>query len=502
MEARQIYKDIARRTGGDIYIGVVGPVRSGKSTFIKSFMETAVIPNIVGEYDKKKARDELPQSADGKTVMTAEPKFIPDEAIDVRFADGATVKMRMIDCVGYLIPDALGMTEDGEVRMVKTPWSEEAIPFSEAAEQGTDKVIREHSTVGMLVSCDGSFGEIPRESYVEAEERIARELKELGKPFVLILNSKEPSSQSSENLAMELEKKYNCPVALVNCLELDSADIENILEILLYEFPVTEIEISLPEWISALPEGHSLYSVLIECLKASSQGVSHLSDIRAFSERLGADLENSILNETGMKGTEVKIKNCDLATGKAIVDINLPKGLYYNIICDMTGLCITNEGELIEALLELSKSKNEFEKYKDAIEELEKGGYGIVMPKMENLVLEEPQIVKSAGAFGVSLKAKAHSIHMISAEIETEINPIVGTQDQAEEIIQRLVEEYEENPQSLWESNVFGKSLYELVNDGLHTKVAHLSGESREKLSETLSRIVNEGSNGLICILV
>ncbi len=502
MEARKIYKDIAKRTGGDIYIGVVGPVRSGKSTFINKFMETAVIPNISGEYDKKRARDELPQSAEGKTVMTAEPKFIPDEAVDVFFGDGVSVRMRMIDCVGYLIPGALGMTEDGDVRMVKTPWSEEAIPFEQAAEEGTARVMKEHSTVGMLVTCDGSFGDIPRESYVEAEARIAKEMKEIGKPFALILNSKYPNSPEAEDLAMTLEEKYGCPVALVNCLELEGEDIEGILEMLLYEFPVTEIKVRLPGWISAIPSNHSLNDAVLGAIKESAGKVSTISDMRAFCESLQNQLIEKLPKKTENNECCVKIASSELSSGRIEVSVELPDELYYSIICDLTGIEVSSQMELIAVLLELSKTREEYEKYKDAIEQLEGGGYGIVMPKLNDLTLLEPEVIKNSGSFGVRLQAKAQSIHMIKADIETEINPIVGTQDQAEEIIQRLIEEYEEDPAKLWESNIFGKSLYELVNDGLNKKIDHLSAESREKLSETLSRIVNESSNGLICILV
>lgn len=502
MEARKIYADIAKRTGGDIYIGVVGPVRSGKSTFINKFMETAVIPNIVGDYDKKKARDELPQSAEGKTVMTAEPKFIPDEAVNVSFTDGVSVRMRMIDCVGYLIPGALGMTEDGEVRMVKTPWSDEAVPFEKAAEEGTAKVMREHSTVGMLITSDGSFGEIPRENYIEAEERIVRELKEAGKPFALILNSKEPQSDNAERLAMELEEKYSCPVALLNCLSLDSHDIESILEMLLYEFPITKISVNLPKWTSAIPEKHPLWESLIKCAKDTAKEVKVISDVRAFVKSLEKALKEETSNIYGELDCSAKISSCELSSGEACVSVNLPEKLYYRIICDLTGLKVSSQGELIDVLLELSKSKEELQKYRDAIDQLERGGYGIVMPKIEDLTLSEPEIIKSAGSYGVCIKAKAESIHMIRSEIETEINPIVGTQDQAEEMIQRLISEYEDDPLKLWETNIFGKSLYELVNDGLRTKIEHLSEDSREKLSETLSRIINESANGLICILL
>ena len=494
--------DIAERTGGDIYIGVVGPVRSGKSTFINKFMEAVVIPNIVGEYDKKKARDELPQSAEGKTVMTAEPKFIPDDAVNVSFGDGVGVRMRMIDCVGYLIPGALGMTEDGEVRMVKTPWSDEAIPFALAAEQGTEKVIKEHSTVGMVVTCDGSFGDIPRENYVEAEERIIKEMNEIGKPFVLILNSKEPTSEDAENLAMRLEEKYNCPVALVNCLELDSEDVESILEMLLYEFPVTRISIKLPQWISAVPDGHNLNTMIIRCMKDTAKKVRSINDVREFCSCFETMISECISSEEQNEVCKVTVDSSDLSSGIVEISLVLPEYIYYSIICDITGLCVSSQSELISVLLDLSRKKKELEKYTDAIGQLDRGGYGIVMPKLEDLRLSEPVVIRSSGSYGVCLKAKAESVHMIKADIETEINPIVGTQEQAEEIIQRLIAEYEDDPAKLWESNIFGKSLYELVNDGLNKKIDHLSSESREKLSETLSRIVNESSNGLICILV
>ncbi|MBQ3528691.1 MAG: stage IV sporulation protein A [Clostridia bacterium] len=502
MNSREIYKDIAARTGGDIYIGVVGPVRSGKSTFIKRFMETAVIPNIKGEYEKKRASDELPQSADGKTVMTAEPKFVPDEAVTVTFSEGSNIKMRMVDCVGYIIPGVLGTTEEGVDRMIKTPWSDEPMSFEAAAEQGTLKVMRDHSTVGIIVTSDGTIGEIDRESYVEAEERIVNELKEIGKPFVLVLNSSRPDSSASEELALKLEKKYSCPVALLNCLELDTDDIEGIIEMLLYEFPVAEIDVSLPQWLSALPDSHELSDTVLKCIRSAAYNIKHLSDMRKFVSSLEAELKDSISNLPSEYTVPVSVKSSDLSSGIASVEIKLPESIYYNIINDLTGLSISGRGELITALMELSKIRREYEKYSEAMAQLEERGYGIVMPKISDLELCEPEVIKSSGSYGVKIRATADSIHMIKANIETEINPIVGTQDQAEEIIQRLVNEYEEEPAKIWESNIFGKSLYELVNDGLDAKINHLSEESREKLSETLSRIINESSNGLICILL
>lgn len=500
MDKREIYQDIAVRTDGDVYIGVVGPVRCGKSTFIKKFMETSVIPNISGEYDRKRASDELPQSAGGKTVMTTEPKFIPDEAVEMSFGDNVSVRVRMIDCVGYMIPDALGDTEDGQIRMVKTPWSDESVPFEIAAEEGTRKVIREHSTVGMLVTCDGSFGDIPRENYIEAEEKTAAELKSIGKPFAVILNSKDPSSAEAEELALELEKKYDAPVALVNCLELDTEDVEGILEMLLYEFPVTEIDVSLPGWVSALPIGHSFTEKVISSMKNSYPLVRCLNDSQKFADTLGDMLSEG----EGGNGKKIigEVTGTDLATGVVSVEVKVPDCYYYNVLCDLTGICVSNEKELVSVMMNLSDAKRELEKYETAITDLENTGYGIVIPDIEDLKLEDPQIIRQSGSYGVKLRARASSIHMIRADIETEINPIVGTEEQSEEMIKYLTSQFEDDPQKLWESNIFGKSLYQLVNDGLHTKLMHLNPESREKLSETLSRIVNESSNGLICILL
>ncbi len=408
----------------------------------------------------------------------------------------------MIDCVGYLVPEALGTTENGEVRMVKTPWSEEPVPFEEAAETGTRKVICDHSTVGMLVTCDGSFGDIPRENYVEAEERIAHELKELGKPFAIILNSSRPGSPQAESLAMELEKKYNAPVALINCLELDAEDVGHILEMLLYEFPIQEIALQLPGWVSALPREHKLTEVIINILSDIVGDIKNLNDVSAFTGKLEEQLSQEIEARYESGGVTAGITSTDLGTGVATVTLQFPQSMYYNIICDLTGICVRNEKELISVMLSLSDAKRELDKYAQAIEQMETDGYGIVLPGVEGLKLEEPEIIRQSGAYGVKLKASAPSIHMIKATIETEINPIVGTEEQSEELIQRLMSDFEEEPQKVWESNIFGKSLYQLVNDGLHTKLEHLSEESRDKLSDTLSRIVNEGSGGLICIIL
>lgn len=502
METNVIYKDIATRTGGDIYIGVVGPVRCGKSTFIKKFMEEAVIPGITNEYDKKRTTDELPQSSSGKTVMTTEPKFIPDEAVKVSFDGSSQLRVKMIDCVGYMIPEALGATEEGSARMVKTPWSDDLLPFEKAAEIGTHRVITEHSTVGVLVTTDGSFGEIRRDSYIDAEKRIVNELKELGKPFIIVLNSSDPDNEDTIKLAIELENDYKAPVALINCLDLDFNDISHIFEMLLYEFPINEITFNLPAWLSALKSDHRLIDMITSSIKEVLPAIHNLSDIKKFIFKLKEKMNlmcADIFNECNFNIISEKV---EIGSGNITLKLMLPEKLYYEILSEHTGLQVKNQSHLISVLTELAKAKKEFDKYKKAISDLEENGYGIVLPDVENMSIEEPQIIRQSGSFGVKLKATAPSVHMIRANIQTEINPIVGSEEQSEELIRCIVEEFENNPEKMWEMNIFGKSLYELLSDGLHTKLAHLSDDSREKLSETLSRIINEGSGGLICIIL
>ncbi len=492
MTEHSIYKDIAERTGGDIYVGVVGPVRSGKSTFIKRFMESVVLPNIGEGYSRDRARDELPQSAAGKTVMTTEPKFIPEDAVPILLDDNARMQVRMIDCVGYLIPEAMGAIENGQPRMVRTPWREEPMPFVEAAEMGTHKVITEHSTIGMLVTTDGSIGEIPRDAYVEAEERIVKELKELGKPFAVILNSAIPESDSARDLALELEEKYGVPVALVSCLDLDAEDIRHILGLVLEEFPVAEITVQLPAWTTALEEHHKIRMSLQASLCKCAEKVRRMGEVKAAFAELA---ENEYVEE-------VRPALLDLGSGRATLSATMPSQLYYDTISELSGFSIANEQELISLMRELSEVKAKYDKVADALDEVNARGYGIVMPDVEDLHLEEPQIVKQSGGYGVKLRAAAQSVHMIRANIETEINPIVGTEQQSEDLVRYMLKEFEEDPKSIWASNLFGKSLYELVNEGLHTKLDHMPDESRQKLSETLERIINEGSSGLICILL
>ncbi len=492
MSEHSIYSDIAKRTGGDIYIGVVGPVRSGKSTFIKRFMESMVLPNIKEGYQRDRARDELPQSAGGRTVMTTEPKFIPDSAVTVEMGEGESMRVKMIDCVGYIVPDALGTVEEGQPRMVRTPWRAEPMPFVEAAELGTKKVINEHSTIGMLVTTDGSMGEIPRDSYVEAEERVVKELKAIGKPFAIILNSANPSNEKSIALGVALEEKYGAPVALVNCLELDGEDIKNILQMVLCEFPLTEVRVALPEWMQALDVSHPVKRSIYDCICKCAQGLSKIGDVKVAFSGLS---KNEYIDR-------FSFDNIDYGCGKARLSVSCSRELYFKVIGELTGFDISSEEQLVYMLKEYSAKKSEFDRVAEALADAERCGYGIVMPEAAELRLEEPEIVKQAGGYGVKLRASAQSIHMIRANIETEISPMVGSEQKSEDLVRYMLEEFEEDPRKIWESNMFGKSLYELMNEGLHTKLDHMPEESRTKLSETLERIINEGSGGLICIIL
>ena len=487
-----VYRDIAERTGGDIYIGVVGPVRTGKSTFIKRFMEELVLPNITGGYSRDRARDELPQSAAGKTVMTTEPKFIPDEAIPITLGDGGTLRVRMIDCVGYIVPDALGAIENDRPRMVHTPWSDEPVPFVEAAEEGTRKVIREHSTIGMVVTTDGSIGEIPRSAYEEAEARVVSELREIGKPFAVILNSAHPEAAESVELGHSLEAKYGVPVALVSCLELDAEDIRQILSMVLNEFAVTEVAIKLPEWISALEPSHRIRSSIEASVRECAAAAEKAGDIVPAFSRLA---DNEYIGR-------VAINRIDLGTGCAEVEAQAADGLFYTVLGESSGFEINGEADLFRLMGELSAVKRKYDRIAEALGDAEEKGYGIVMPGVSELKLEEPQTVRQAGGFAVKLRASAESIHMIRAGIEAEINPIVGSEQQAEELIKYLRQEMESAPGAVWQSNMFGRSLYDLINDGLRSKLEHIPEDARQKLSETLERIINEGSGGLICILL
>lgn len=492
MEQRNIYKDIADRTQGDIYIGVVGPVRTGKSTLIKRFMDTLVVPNIEDDARRDRAVDELPQSAAGRTIMTTEPKFIPEEAVEIELPGNARFRVRMIDCVGYIVPGSLGYIEGDQPRMVKTPWYDHEIPFNMAAEIGTRKVISEHSTIGLVVTTDGSISDIAREEYEEAEERVVNELKEINKPFIILLNCTYPNTNNAAALAESLMEKYSVPVIPVNCLDLTEEEIRQILAQVLFEFPVKEISVDLPRWISNLTTDHWLRSKVYASVQSSAAKVTHIRDVnRLVKELCGCEyIENA------------RIAEMDLASGSARISVTMQQELFYKVLTESTGLEIANEQELMGCITQLSQIKGKYERIRGALEEVEATGYGIVMPTLEELTLEEPEIVKQGGRYGVKLKASAPSIHMMRANITTEVAPIVGSESQSEELVMYLLKEFEENPSQIWESNIFGKSLHELVNEGLHNKLYRMPSEARLKLQETIEKVINEGCSGLICIIL
>ncbi|HQD73056.1 MAG TPA: stage IV sporulation protein A [Clostridiales bacterium] len=492
MEDRNIYEDIATRTQGDIYIGVVGPVRTGKSTFIKKFMDTLVIPNIEEGYQRERAIDELPQSAAGRTIMTTEPKFIPEEAVEIKLDNNAAFRVRMIDCVGYIVPSSLGYIEGEQPRMVKTPWSDEELPFNVAAEMGTHKVIAEHSTIGLVVTTDGSISDIPRYEYEEAEERVIKELQEINKPFIVLLNCMYPQSASARSLADELSEKYQVPVVPVNCIELSENEIVAVLTQVLYEFPVKEIEVELPAWLSSLNSDHWLKSSVFGQIKTSASKLTNMRTVTYLSEEI-AEMENI---------SGANIESMSLGTGRAHIKVTMSNVLFYKVIEELTKIKIENEQDLMKTLTDLSMVKVKYERLKDALDEVEATGYGIVMPTIDELKLEEPEIMKQGGKYGVRLKASAPSVHMLRADITTEVAPIVSSESQSEELVKYLLQGFEEDPQKIWESNIFGKSLHELVNEGLKNKLFHMPADARMKLQETLERIINEGCSGLICIIL
>ena len=484
-----IYGDIARRTGGNVYIGVVGPVRTGKSTLIKRIMEQLVIPGIEDPYRKERARDELPQSGSGKTIMTSEPKFIPEEAAEIS-PDGKTkLRIRMIDSVGYMVPGAVGAEEDGSPRMVTTPWYDYEIPMTQAAELGTKKVMEEHCSIGLLVTTDGSITEIPREDYLEAERRAIQDMQKTGKPFLIIINSRNPSSDAARRVKDSIQQEYGITPLTADCQALDPEGIRDILQALLYTFPMTELRVHLPRWLDALEAEHPVKTALYQALL---QQAAQIGDIGQAEEKLQKLQELEQVQAFGLRAM-------DLADGSVACAIVLPDQLYYEILSSKAGLPIENDAQLLSLLMELAKVKREYDKISDALSAVKATGYGVVQPSAEEMKLEKPEIIRKGGAFGVKLKAGAPSIHMVRVDLDTEISPMVGDEKQSRDLIAQLTGE---DPQQLWQSHIFGKSVYDLIQEGLAAKLAQLPAEVRGKFRGTLSRIVNEGATGLICLIL
>ena len=491
MEKFDLFRDIAERTGGDIYIGVVGPVRTGKSTFIKKFMETLILPNITDPYEQERAKDELPQSAAGKTIMTTEPKFIPNEAVEVNIKENVAVRVRMVDCVGYTVEGALGYSEQDEPRMVLTPWFDNEIPFQEAAEIGTKKVITEHSTIGLVITTDGSVTDLERDKYVLPEERVINELKELEKPFLVILNTNQPTSSHTQELIAELENQYNVPVIPVDCAKLTGDDIFAILQEVLYEFPVKEVNIELPQWIEELNESHWLRQKFSVAVNETIREIKRLRDI---------DSAIDVLSESEYI-EDVVLQDMDLGSGIAVIDINVKHGLFYQVMEELTGFSISGEHHLLRLMQELAVAKKEYDKLADALEKVKETGYAVVAPQVDEMVLEEPEIIRTGNKFGVRLRATAPSLHIIKTDVQAEISPLLGTEKQSEELIQYLMREFEGEPERIWRTNLFGKSLNSLVREGIQNKLTSMPENAQVKLRDALTRIVNDGSGGLICII-
>ncbi|WP_026961986.1 stage IV sporulation protein A [Alicyclobacillus herbarius] len=492
MEKFDVFKDIAERTGGDIYLGVVGPVRTGKSTFIKKFMELIVLPNIKDEADRTRATDELPQSAAGRTIMTTEPKFIPNQSVEVSVAEGLDVNVRIVDCVGYAVEGARGYEDDNGPRMVSTPWFDDPIPFQEAAEIGTRKVISDHSTLGIVVTTDGTIAEIPRYAYVEAEERVVEELKELGKPFVVIVNSANPASQQAQDLRQELAEKYDVPVIVLSCGTLTTHEINVVLREALYEFPVKEINVNLPNWVMVLDEDHWLRQ---RFQTSVHETIRHIRRIRDIDRVVSQFSTYDFVSYAGLS-------HMDMGKGVAVIELSAPDELYDQVLTEVVGERITGRDQLLRMMKEFVHAKREYDKVAEALKMVKMTGYGIAPPALEEMTLDEPELIKQGSRFGVRLKATAPSIHMIRVDVESEFAPIVGTEKQSEELVRYLMQDFEQDPLKIWESDIFGKSLAAIVREGISGKLSLMPENAQYKLRETLQRIINEGSGGLIAIIL
>ena len=490
INTNELYNDIKNRTGGEIYIGVLGPVRTGKSTFIKRFMEEMVLPYMEDEHERSRAQDELPQSAGGRTITTTEPKFIPNEAADVVLSGDVPVSVRLIDCVGYMVEGATGHMEEDVERMVKTPWSAEEIPFTRAAEIGTRKVIKDHSTIGIVVTCDGSFGDLGRDSFLEAESRTITELQALGKPFIVLLNSAKPYAEDTRMLADEISEKYQVTVMPVNCEQLKREDINHIMENILYEFPLTMIEFYMPKWVEMLPYDHKMKQDIIARIKNLMSSLSNIRDITS-----GSFMPESEYIK------KCKLDGINMSDGSVKILLDVDDSYYYEMISDLVGETVGSEYQMLAMLKEMAKMKREYVKVLHALESVRYKGYGVVMPDREEIMLERPELIRQGNKFGVKIKAESPSIHMIKASIETEISPIVGTEEQARDLIQ-FISDTETSEEGIWETNIFGKTVEQLVNDGITGKISMINEESQVKLQETMQKIVNDCNGGMVCIII
>ena len=492
MDQWSLYRDIAGRCEGDIYVGVVGPVRTGKSTFIKRFMELLVLPNIDGEHRRTRARDELPQSGAGRTIMTTQPKFVPDEAVEIRLRDDAAFRVRLVDCVGYLIGGVLGLMDDDSSRMVRTPWFDHDIPFEQAAELGTRKVIREHSTIGIVVTTDGSITDIPRSAYQEAEERVVGELKALGKPFTVVLNSAQPDSPEAQLLRSALSERYEVPVIALNVENMDAAQLDAVMESVLFEFPLTEVRINAPAWVTSLADDHWLGGAVTQAVSAAAGGMRRVRDYEMLKEAL-----NNVEYVESAEPAGIRLNE-----GTIEYRLEMKDGLFYKILGETCGAPIESEEHLFRMMGELVAAKKEYDRVEDALNSVRTTGYGLVAPVMSELTLEQPELVKQGSRFGVKLKASAPSLHMIRVDIQTEVSPIVGTEKQSEELVKYLLSGFESDSSGIWETEIFGKSLNDLVREGLSTKLMRMPDDVRSNIQTALSKIINEGSGGMLCILL
>lgn len=490
MEVFDVYKDIQARTNGEIYLGVVGPVRTGKSTFIKRFMDLLVLPKIEDEHSRQRTKDELPQSASGKTIMTTEPKFVPKEAAEISLMDDVTVKVRLIDCVGYMVKGAAGHTENEEERQVKTPWFDYEIPFTKAASIGTQKVIHDHATIGIIITTDGTICDLKRENYIEAEDKTIRELQSIGKPFVVLVNSKRPYGEEAKQAAESIRQKHGVTAMALNCEQLREEDIHRIMENVLFEFPISEVEFYIPKWVEMLSREHKIKADLLWHIKEMMKDFSEIKDA-----------VRGIARPDSMYIKEMKVDDVALDTGCVKVRIQVADNYYYEMLSELTGTSIEGEYELIRTMKEMAALRKEYEGVKDAMESVKMKGYGVVSPRKEEIQLEEPVIIKQGNKYGVKIHSEAPSIHMIRANIETEIAPIVGSEQQANDLV-NYIKDASATEEGVWGTNIFGKFIEELVTDGMRNKLIAINDESQSKLQDTMQKIVNDSNGGMVCIII